>query len=351
MADSSSIQHLWASPAGRLLLAAMALAALSEARGAEDVVYVTTTSDRGYMKLTGRVVDYTGRELRLQASNGSEQRFLGERVLRIETEHGPAQVEADRRFARREFGPALDLYRQARDAETRPWVRRQIIAQIVWCYRNLARPEMAGEEFLLLVRSDPTTPHFGCIPLAWIPSQPSLLLERSAQQWLARDDMPAAVLLGASHLLPTRARPRALEKLRKLTTDADRRIAFLALAQTWRAAAVTAGRQQLAGWSETIERMPEPLRAGPYYVLGLAWAQQKGWEQAALAWLRVPILYPEERPLAARSLLEAGQSLERLGRTGRAVRLYSELIETFPETQSAVDAQARLREAAANEET
>ena len=67
--------------------------------------------------------------------------------------------------------------------------------------------------------------------------------------------------------------------------------------------------------------MPVPLRAGPYYVLGLARAQKQQWGEAALAWLRTAILFPEHRALAARSLLDAGQSLERLGRAQQANRV------------------------------
>src|SRR3990170_314103 len=132
---------------------------------------------------------------------------------------------------------------------------------------------------------------------------------------MRRGEMPAAVLLGASHLMSTGARPKALDALSRLTTDTDPPVRFLALAQTWRAAVVTAGPEQVDSWGETIERMPEPLRAGPYYVLGLARAQKQQWGEAALAWLRTAILFPEHRALAARSLLDAGQSLERLGRS------------------------------------
>ena len=114
--------------------------------------------------------------------------------------------------------------------------------------------------------------------------------------------------------------------------------------RTWRAAAVTADQGQLEGWGDTIERMPEPLRAGPYYVLGTAWAHHGQWEQAALAWLRIPILYPEHRELAARSLMDAGQSLEKLGQSGEAARLYSELVKTYPKTPSEGEARARLGE-------
>ena len=334
-------------PAGRALGIATALAAIFPVLGlGQDVVHVANPSSaQGYAEWRGQVIDYTGRELQLQLPGGPKRTFPADQVVRIETEHGPQHVEADRRFAAGEFDGALALYVEARNREPRPWVRRQITAQIVWCYRALGQPERAGGEFLdVLFPADPDTPYFACIPLAWVPTQPSLAVEGTAAEWIRRDQVPAAVLLGASHLVSTTYRNTALERLNRLATDRDPRIALLAYAQTWRAAAVTADERQLDRWRATIERMPEALRAGPYYVLGRAEAHRDRWEAAALAWLRVPILYPEHRLLAARSLLDAGRSLERLGQSDQAVGLYRELVETYPKTPAEAEAQARLRE-------
>jgi tetratricopeptide (TPR) repeat protein len=313
---------------------------------AEDTVYISTGAETGgYSKWTGEVLEYTGVELRMRLSGGLERSFPAERVLRIETRYGPEHREADSRFAQGKFDEALALYGPARRSEPREWVRRQITAQMVWCYRALGRLEEAGEEFRVLVQSDPTTPYFACIPLAWMPSPASIILERTARQWLDQDEIPAAVLLGASHLMSTSSRAAALAKLKRLTTGTqDGRIAFLALAQTWRAAVVTADPEQIKAWNETIERMPESLCAGPYYVLGQAWAQRQAWEQAALAWLRIPILYAEHRELAARALLDAGHALEKLGQADQAARLYGELIRDYPDDPSAGEARAWLKE-------
>jgi len=330
-----------------LVVVAALVVLLGVSAAAQDTVHIANSSSaQGYAEWSGRVLDYTGRELLLQLPNGPERRFPADQVLRIETQHSPQQVEADRRFAAGEYASALALYGQARATDTRPWVRRQITAQMVWCHQALGQFDSAGEEFLVLIQSDPNTPYFACIPLAWVPSQLSAKVERAAREWLKRDAVPAAVLLGASYLMSTGLPGNAVDTLRQLATNPDPRIAFLALAQTWRAAVVTADERQLEAWGGTVERMPEPLRAGPYYVLGLAWAHQGQWDRAALAWLRIPILYPEHRVLAARSLLDAGRSLEKLSRSEQAARLYSELVNTYPKTPSEREARARLAEMA-----
>ena len=336
---------------GRLPMVGLIVAALAVPVAGQDTIYVSGGGDtRGYMKLSGRILDYRGGELRLETAGGSEQVYPADRIVRIDTHHTRQQEEADALFAQGEFGSALALYGQARSSEARAWVRREITARIVWCYRALGQWSRAGEEFLVLIRSDPATPYFACIPLAWVPSQPSMLLEQTARQWFKREEMPAAVLLGASHLMSTASRLQALARLRRLATDpSDRRIEVLSLAQTWRAEAVTADEARLSSWRRTIEQMPQALRAGPYFVLGQGWAGRQGWERAALAFMRVPVLYPEHRIMAARSLLEAGRSLEKLPRTEQAAGVYRELINAYPEVPSAADARRRLEDLANDE--
>lgn len=328
---------------------AVLLPLLATTAAAQDTVYLSG-SGGGQTKITGRILDYTGRELRLEHPGGREQSFPAERVLRVETQYGPQQAEADALFAKHRFDRALPLYLKALDAEPRRWVRRQIIAQIVWCYRALDRLEQAGEAFLVLVREDPQTPHFGCIPLAWMPRQPPVDLERAALRWRDREE-PAAKLLGASHLLTSSTRRDALERLRKLTAAPDQRIARLAMAQVWRTEVATATAAQIDTWDRLVEQMPEPLAAGPCFILGLTRAQHGQPEQAALSLLRVAILYPKHRPLAARSLMDAGRALEKLDRSGQALRLYRELIRTYPEqTRPVTEAQGRLEAISKNQQ-
>ncbi len=329
-----------------LAIAAAAVVAWAGPGRGEDVVRVANPSSaQGYAEWRGRVVDYTGRELQLELSGGVKRTFPADQVVEVETPRGPQHVEADRRLAAADFEGALTLYDEARAAETRAWVRRRIVAQIVRCYRALGQWEPAGKWFLeVLLPADSHTPDFACIPLAWVPGQPTFSLERTATEWLRRDESPAAVLLGASHLMSTALRTEALERLNRLATDADPPIAQLAQAQTWRAAAVTADARRVAAWRDTLDQMPEALRAGPYYVMGLAEAHHQRWEAAALAWLRVPILYPEDRLLSARSLLDAGRALERLDRPQQAMRLYRELLEKYPKSPAESEARSLLEE-------
>jgi tetratricopeptide (TPR) repeat protein len=324
---------------------AMQASIISAAFGATGLAQDTVHLANGG-STRGRVVDYTGRELQLELAGGVQRAIPAEQIVRIDTTFTREQTAAAAAFAQRRIESAAALYQEARRIETRGWVRRQITAELVWCYRALGQTERACAEFGVLVQSDPETPYFDCIPLAWIPAPPPVLLEQSARKWMQSDKVPSAVLLGASYLLSTAARPQAMARLKQLTTHSDRRVALLALAQTWRTEVATADEATLAAWRNTIETMPEPLRAGPYYVLGLGRRQRAQWEQAALALLRIPLLYREHHQLASQSLWEAGQLLEKLDQSDAAARLYRELIREYPQTSPVSQAESRLGELA-----
>jgi hypothetical protein len=150
-------------------------------------------------------------------------------------------------------------------------------------------------------------------------------------------------LLGASNLLSTNHRAAALERLKPLSFDSDPRIAGLARAQVWRTTLAGVNDLQAESWHREIESIPETLRAGPYYVLGRMLAARHQPDRAALAYLRVPILYPRHRQLAARCLLEAGRELERIGQKSEAASLYRELTAAHSNTPAASEGQSRLQ--------
>ena len=333
-------------PKRRATLPALAAAILAVPIGqalAQDTVYlVPETNSGGPVVLAGKVIDFTGQGLSLRLTNGRTQTLRPEQVERVETTRCAEHVAADELFADGDFRQAAAQYRAAvqTDREVRGWVRRQMLAQTVWCQRASGVWDEAGETFLTLAARDPETPYFDCIPLAWTAARPAPALESSARHWLDQPE-PAAVLLGASHLLTTSHRAIALARLEGLKTSDEERIAWLAEAQTWRAAGATA-RNQRAGWAKRIETSPRDLRAGPYYLLGLAYVVDKP-EAAALALLRIPILYPRERSLAAAALLTSGGCLERLHRPTQAATLYREVAAGAGSISEADEAQRRLQ--------
>jgi tetratricopeptide (TPR) repeat protein len=332
----------WAGPARCGALALLVALAALPAR-AQDSVHIATGDDgRGRAKATGQIIDLAGNELRMKSAGGAERVVPADRILRIETARTREQDTADEQFAADRFDEAAVQYQAALKREERGWMRREIIAQLVACYRAAGNVSSAAEYFLLLVRSDPATRHFDAIPLAWLPGLPAADVEGRARRWIDQRDVPAAMLLGASHLLTTPQGDAARGRLQELASGKDSRIAALARTQLWRDRIASADDAELDRWQADIDRLPESVRAGPTFILAHALAQRKRYEQAALGYLRVPILYPSERALAARSLLEAGRTLEKLDQSTEAARLYREVLSDHGQDPAAIEAQDRL---------
>lgn len=329
-------------PTAALLIIA---AALPPGSGrAEDVVHAAVgENSRARTRLTGEVLDYTGQTLLLRLPGGTQRAFPAERIFQIETQRTAEHLAGDKLLAERQPAAALEKYRLAMDKEERRWVRREIMSQMVWCHRELGDAASAVQIFHLLLQSDRTTPYFDAIPLAWLPGEPSPTVAGLAQQWLAREDEPAVSLVGASHLLSTAQRAVAIDRLKALSFDRDPRVAALARAQVWRGSLGTANELAIASWTTEVEKLPEALRAGPYFTVGRALAFKQQPQRAAILLMRVPILYPRERDLAGRSLLEAGRELEKIGQSGEAAGLYREVIDSYPQTTLAAEALGRLQ--------
>ena len=81
----------------------------------------------------------------------------------------------------------------------------------------------------------------------------------------------------------------------------------LAAALVWNATFPSATTKQLAAWEEEIERCPVGGTGRPLFRPGTRLAHQKQFDRAAINLLHVPILYADDRPLAAAALLAAGR--------------------------------------------
>jgi tetratricopeptide (TPR) repeat protein len=312
---------------------------------ADEVLVSSGANNASQTKRTGEIVDYTGGGLVLRVAGGAETTIPAERVLEVRAEWNALHRRGDALFAEGKFAEALEQYRQAVAQEQRAWVRRSLAAQAVWCYRNLGQHEYAASAFLTLATQDSASPYFDAIPLAWTSTQPGVALEAKLRKWLD-DENSIVSLVAASWLLATADRSAAIERLRALTSAADARVALLAQAQLWRSQQATAKADDVARWQATIERIPEPLRAGPYYVVGQALARLGAGEEAVLVLLRVPVLYPQHRELAAESLMAAARELAKLDRAEEARRVYQELAAVYGESPLAELARQSLEQTA-----
>ena len=296
------------------LLTVISFLSLPQCCQAEDLVIVTRTQPPGESRRRGTIVEYTGQVLTLRLSSGRDEQIESSRVTRYETERVPDHRTGDQLFAEDRFAEAIVSYRRAvNEVEQRRWMRRVILAQMARCYRNMQQIDRAGETFLAIVRSDPTTQLLDALPLAWVASAPPADLVDDSTRWLETEGEPVVQLMGASWLLTTTAHKKAIDVLTKVAESPDRRIATLAEAQLWRDKLVTASREEIERWEHQLDTLDDSLRAGPYFLIGQAWARHGRHASAALALLRVPVLYPQDQNLAAEALLAAGDAARENG--------------------------------------
>ncbi len=118
--------HLRAMQTGCRLALTVACAALSSAAlpaGEQDVVTLRAAPGGGAPRsISGQIVDYTGRELRIRLATGRERSIPPADIERIETERCAEQSAADQLFADGDFRLAEAKYRAAieTDREVRP---------------------------------------------------------------------------------------------------------------------------------------------------------------------------------------------------------------------------------------
>ncbi len=294
--------------------------------------------------LNGEVLEFTGSELRIKLTTGREETIAAKQVLQVESEWLSEHRSGDQKFAAQQFAEAIEAYRAAQAAEKRVWVKRRILARTVAAHRHLNDWQRAGELFVALYRNDPRTQFLDSIPLAWVPLEPDPGLTKWARQFAEDSSSPAAVLIGASLLISLGDRTPAATVLGNLTQgkNSDPRIVQLAECQLWRTRLVSATLSDAERWLQQIERMPEEIRHGAWFITAQVLSRHEQHEEAALLFLRGPLSSPSDRVLASEALWAAGRELEASGAAADAATLYRELVHDYGFSSAASQAQQRL---------
>ncbi len=308
---------------------------------ADEVIHVDSQGNQ--RRSTGEILDYRGGRLTMR-TRGREISIPSLRIKRIGSEWTAPHQQGDAEFASRDYGAALASYLTAWKQEHRAWVKRKLLAQIIWCERNTYRIADACQDFAKLFRDDGETPYFDAIPLAWRTGQPTRAVQQLAQGWLGSENGPVNRLIAASWLLSTGSRPAAIRTLRQLGDHPRQEIAGLARTQFWRTRIVSVTESDVDRWQQEVERLPGRLRAGPYFVLGQACAKIQNSDLAALAFLRVPTLFESHQGLSQAALYEAGRAVEDGGNREEATVLYRQTVELDADSLEGQQAGARLTE-------
>ena len=325
-------------------LLTLAVSCSEDCYGEDTVTFLSGKDAKTRINRTGEIVDYTGETLQLKLSSGRVENLPAARVLDIRTQWIPAHERGDALRAEGKLEEAITAYKQAKRDEPRAWVRRRIMASLVGCYAEASRFDFAGDEWLAIAASDPSTLHYDVIPVAWQSLPPDAALQARAAAWMS-SNAPSAQVLGASWLLGGAQRSEAIAILNDLVASKtiDPRIRSLAQIQLWRTKLVSAKLEDIQRWQAAVEQMPAEVRAGGYFVVGEGLARLDQSEKSALAYLRIPLVHNQQRTMAADALLAAARLLqEKLGRSEEAAGLYREVLSGYSRTLAAGEAKAKL---------
>lgn len=316
-------------PTQPLIVSLLFLASMfpSVARAQLDVVVTRRKNSEQTLNRKGTIVQWKGMSLTI-SSDGIEREIDNDQIIEIQTNwsdeyrSGLAETNAGKTQI------AIVKFQEALKIESRPWAQRIIRAKLVDTLQSIEKHASAVDQFLQIVREDPQTRFLHLAPLPWTGSSNSL--DQFAVQWIESRDS-VTQLIGASWLLGGTERDRGIKMLEELSNDIDPGIKNIAIAQLWRTR-VNVSAKQVKVWQDIVDRMPPELRAGPYLVLADAQARAGLTEMAIVNWMRIPILYPEQKTLSAAALYRSGSLLHNKGQTKQAQSLLNELVTHYPQT-------------------
>ena len=289
----------------------------------------------------GTIVDIRGEKLTLELPTGRQSTIPLDRVVRLEADWSSLHSRADEKFAERDYKEAISLYGKAYQAEDRDWVKRRILARVVWCYRNTNQYADACRIFARLVTDDPDTPDFEAIPLTWPMKACPNNVRGVVGKWLRPTESAAKRLMAASWLL-VNDRQEAISTLRELGKHPSQNVRSLAIGQLWRQELLTLKEPRLQWWQQHVAESPPRLRGGAYYLLGMSLAKFDRDDEATLAFLRVPILFSEDVSLSQRCLAEAASLLKEQGRPQEVISVLQQAVELNPDSEFGREARNQL---------
>ena len=314
---------------------------LASAASAEDKVVLLLKGGSSRITISGTIVDYTGRSIQIRPRAGmAVKTYPTSQVLEVHTSQSTAHSRGLELLADYRTREAVLNFEKAIALEPRTWVRRELLALLIQCETRLQDYAGAGSHFRLLAKSDANSNDFKLIPLFWAREILKEEARKAATGWILTDS-DIDQLIGASWLLfNSKYSEMASNTLKELSTSTDERVRLLAKAQLWRLQlrGRDISRFELQRWESRIERMPEELRGGPYYLLGAGHLLRQEHERAAAALLWTALVYDFDHQLAARACLKAAETMKQLGQKDEAKNLFREVAIRFRDTSYAQDA-------------
>jgi tetratricopeptide (TPR) repeat protein len=275
--------------------------------------------------LRGTIDDLAGESVMLRTRGVLKPVPLRD-VRRLRFTHPAGYDDGLRQIRAGEWRSAIISLTSALAVESRPWVLREIRAELAACQRNLGEWEAGIREVEEILATDPDSRHVLQLPLVWderLPAEqryPARVEELQESSVARRLTAGSALLLDAIH---DDAAAAALLNLRKNGRGGVVRIAEL---QLWRLNISQRDTLQISDVERLQERSGEfnrAMRGAGEFLCGRAYRQLGDSDRAAACLLWMPLAAPLDPATSRLALREAAEVLEESGRPDAARRIRS----------------------------
>ncbi|QDU51559.1 tetratricopeptide repeat protein [Gimesia panareensis] len=317
-----------------MILCVVCLSGYATYATAQDKIEVRPDHHVGQATLPCTILDFTQSEIKVKLlPSGTVRTYPGSEIVKVHTPQTESHQRGLEQMHQGEFAKATESFNEALNIETRAWVRREILAQMIKAALNQGDIVKAAIRFQSMVQHEPDARYFDLIPLDWSIKESLSPARSAARSWLT-DQNEVRQLLGASILLTAPDYAAQSEAaLRSLATSTNRNIQQLARAQLWRLRLREGDISllELQRWERNLKLIPEHLRGGPCFLLGAGYALLDRHGEAAAWYLWVPLAYSANPLLSAEASLKAADSLRAMGQSANALRLYQETAARYPD--------------------
>lgn len=292
-----------------------------------DVIVTKRENGKETVKRRGEIVDWKGDSLTLR-SNGRDREIKNQEIVEVQTAWTEEYVQGCQFYEQGNVAKAAELLQKAIQTDPRDWADRIARAKLIDIYLTLEQPAAAVEQFIQILADDRETRFFYQMPIPWFDSGQNLI--QPARKWISTND-PVGKLLGASWLIESPDRDKAIKVLEELSGHADPTVKSFAIAQLWRIRPNPSSKQ-VEVWKNLVNKMPRDLRAGPLSLLANGQMRAGQANEAMISLMKIRILYPKQKTLGAAALYRASLLLQNKGNTSQAKLMLSELVSQFPQS-------------------
>jgi hypothetical protein len=304
---------------------------------ADDVVRVKG-STIGYR---GEIVRWDDRGLVMKTGPSQQlKEFTRDQIDRVDTKWPQGFDAGKAALTKGDFNEAVLQLRSALRDEQRNWAKDMIKGYLLQGVDGQGDLDATAELFVEIAPGRRDAGVMAYAPLRWTNDAPVSEQQRTAaRSWLMKQDDPVVKLLAANWLIDGPDRDRAATVIERLVTDPDSRVRPVARAMLMREQlrknpeAVT--KEDVADYKTEVSQLPNSVRLGPQFVLGMAHDAVGEPIDAALAYLYIPFVISGPADLQAEALERAAAACRKAKLNQDAAKIAAELQNSFPTSAAA----------------